>query len=108
MIKIEFYRGEIYFKASDIIALLGYPGKVNVTNFIKSNTEESDRIQLSGRDVWFVNSLGACRLLSCSKSEQGIALNRRIMSFLGGKLKDYISIHQKDGEIDENKFYEFM
>lgn len=108
MIKIEFYRGEIYFKASDVIAMLGYPGKVNVTNFVKGNTYANDRVQLSGRDVWFVNPRGLCSLLSSSKSSEGVALKEKIATFLGSKLKEHILNHQKDGEIDENKFYEFI
>lgn len=102
-IKCEIFRGKRWFKANDIIKLLGFNGRINTSNYVKNNIPIENRTQLSGRETWYIDEIGMSILLLKGKTKISVSLRDIAHEFIGEVLKSYADSNTNfDGFIPMN------
>lgn len=91
-INVEIFDKKFWFQASQIIELLGYES-INTSNYVKAHIPEEHKLQIDGRNTWFIDSVGVSIVLSQGISElcQDVINQQRLM--IAEKIDNFCNEH---------------
>ncbi len=91
-INCEFIKEKLWYQASQIIDLLGFES-INTSTYIKTHIPEENRLQLDGRNTWFVDSYGVAIILMQGQSVLSLDVQDMARQFIADRINTFCDEH---------------